>query len=123
MVFRVGFRLWLYCVSECDNIGAMKSPIPSGDDLKRLLSPLTNTQLYALEHHSSVPFTTLWKIRAGVTVSPGIETVRRFYPFLVPVVNIPPMPEPGRASTAPVIASAPAALATVAGATHTAQGA
>ena len=91
-------------------MGAMKSPIPSGADLKLLLAPLTNTQLYALEHHSSVPFTTLWKIRAGITVSPGIETVRRFYPFLVPVVNIPPLPEPPASTGAPVIASAPAAL-------------
>jgi len=87
----------------------MKSPIPSGADLKLLLAPLTNSQLYALEHHSAVPFTTLWKIRAGVTVSPGIETVRRFYPFLVPVVNIPPIPEAGAAPVAPVIPSAPAA--------------
>lgn len=28
---------------------------------------------------STVPFTTLWKIRAGLTLNPGIETVRRFY--------------------------------------------
>ena len=109
MVGWAGFRLWLCCVSECDNIGAMKSPIPSGADLKLLLAPLTNAQLYALEHHSSVPFTTLWKIRAGVTVSPGIETVRRFYPFLVPVVNIPPMPDAGGMQTPAVIPSAPAA--------------
>lgn len=86
----------------------MKSPIPSGADLQQLLAPLTNTQLYALEHHSAVPFTTLWKIRAGVTVSPGIETVRRFYPFLVPVVNIPAIPVLAAAPDGPVIPSAPA---------------
>jgi hypothetical protein len=90
----------------------MKSPIPSGADLKLLLAPLTNSQLYALEHHSAVPFTTLWKIRAGVTVSPGIETVRRFYPFLVPVVNIPPIPVAADAPAPPVIPSAPAAPST-----------
>lgn len=70
----------------------MNSPIPSGADLSRLLAPLSNAQLVALAHHSGVPFTTLWKIRAAETSSPGIETVRKFYPLVWPAVCIPDLP-------------------------------
>lgn len=31
---------------------------------------------------TSVPFTTLWKIREGTTTNPGIETVRLFIAHL-----------------------------------------
>lgn len=81
----------------------MQSLIPSGADLTRLLAPLTNTQLMALARQSGVPFTTLWKIRAAETTSPGIETVRKFYPLVWPVVCIPDEPV---APAAPVAAAA-----------------
>lgn len=84
----------------------MQSLIPSGADLTRLLAPLTNTQLMALARQSGVPFTTLWKIRAAETTSPGIETVRKFYPLLWPVLCIPDDPAANVGPAAPEPAAA-----------------
>ena len=46
------------------------------------LEALSRAQLQDLSTASGVPITTLWKIRAGETKNPGIETVRLFYGFL-----------------------------------------
>ena len=56
----------------------MVDAIPSIDDIRAHLLDLTFAQLHRLADVSGVPFGTLWKIRAGDTPNPGIETVRKF---------------------------------------------
>lgn len=58
------------------------SDIPSADEVRQALKPLNLKQLEALARASGVPFTTIYKIKLGDTVNPGIETVRQFLPFL-----------------------------------------
>lgn len=60
----------------------MASSIPSVDEVRRCLKALGHSQLQALARLSGVPFTTLWKVRNGETENPGLETVRKFMPFL-----------------------------------------
>jgi len=43
------------------------------------LEALGHAEVQELSRLSGVPFTTLWKIRGGITGNPGIETVRLFY--------------------------------------------
>lgn len=68
-------------------IQGMKITIPSGTDVRAWLSPLTNTELQQLGERSGVPFTTLWKIRAGETKNPGVETVRKIAPHVAQVTG------------------------------------
>lgn len=60
----------------------MKSNIPEIAAIKDDLQGLGHADMQELSKASGVPFTTLWKIRDGTTVNPGIETVRSFYPFM-----------------------------------------
>ena len=60
----------------------MNSEIPSTAQVRLQLQGLPDNGLREVADKSGVPFTTLWKIRAGETVNPGIETVRKFYHFL-----------------------------------------
>jgi predicted transcriptional regulator len=57
----------------------MNINIPPIKDVQAELQPLGHAEMQELARLSTVPFTTLWKIRAGDTLNPGIETVRRFY--------------------------------------------
>lgn len=41
-----------------------------------------HAEVQQLSRDTGVPFTTLWKIRDGTTLNPGIETVRLFWPEL-----------------------------------------
>lgn len=61
----------------------MKSPIPSGADVKKRLAKLSIAELGALSRSSKTPYSTLIKIRYGTTTDPGIETVRRFWSRLL----------------------------------------
>lgn len=61
----------------------MKEKIPPIETVKDRLSALDYAELQALSDESTVPFTTLLKIRNGITRNPGIETVRLFWPELV----------------------------------------
>jgi hypothetical protein len=61
----------------------MKFSIPSGLHVKELLLRLTPAQLQRLETLSGVPVTTIRAIRNHPDVpNPGIETVRKFLPFV-----------------------------------------
>jgi len=60
----------------------MNATIPSGEQVRARLAGLSNSQLGEISAASGVPFTTLWKIRAGQTLNPGIDTVRKFAPFI-----------------------------------------
>jgi predicted transcriptional regulator len=60
----------------------MNTTIPSAADVRAKLEPLTNAQLQKLADLSGVPFTTLWKVRAGETKDPRIDTVREFLPHV-----------------------------------------
>ena len=53
---------------------------PSGRAARRLLS---HAQMLVLAEITAVPFTTLWKIRCGVTLNPRLSTVCAIWPELV----------------------------------------
>jgi hypothetical protein len=54
----------------------------SAQQVHDTLAPLTLRQLDRLGALSGVPVPTIYKIKLGVTTNPGIETVRRFWPFI-----------------------------------------
>lgn len=58
------------------------SVIPAAADVRDALVALSYSQMQELSKRSEVPFTTLWKIRAGETTNPGIETVKKFFPLI-----------------------------------------
>ncbi len=58
------------------------SPIPTVEDLRSRLMLLTYAQVQQLSEVSKAPFTTVWKIRAGETVNPRLETVQAIWPHL-----------------------------------------
>ncbi len=60
----------------------MNGNIPSAEDVRAALAPLTLKQLDRLAELSGVPATTIYKIKRGETENPGVETVRRFLPFV-----------------------------------------
>jgi predicted transcriptional regulator len=61
---------------------AMDVSNTSTDDIRAALAPLTLKHLDKLAELSGVPATTIYKIKRGETLNPGIETVRRFWPFI-----------------------------------------
>ena len=65
----------------------MNTSIPSAADIRVVLEKLSHAQVGALAERSKVPFTTLWKIRAGDTENPRLETVRQFMPFVSQVAS------------------------------------
>lgn len=60
----------------------METPIPSAEEVRKALEPLTLRQLGVLSLRSGVPEATIYKIKLNTTTNPGIETVRKFWPFL-----------------------------------------
>jgi predicted transcriptional regulator len=58
--------------------------IPSLDEVRAVLAHLLPGQLADLADASTVPLSTLYKIRQGVTDKrgPGIETVGKFWPHV-----------------------------------------
>jgi hypothetical protein len=72
----------------------MDQPIPSAEDIRAALAPLSMKQLDALERLSGVPATTIYKIKRGETVNPGIETLGKFMPFVPQLLaaSAPPAP-------------------------------
>lgn len=60
----------------------MISVVPTAAAIRQELVALSHAELQHLARLSTVPFTTLWKIRDGTTRNPGIETVRLFVPHL-----------------------------------------
>lgn len=57
----------------------MTYSIPSTEDVRLALRDITQADLRNVSESSGVPISTLIKIRHGVTLNPGIETVRRIY--------------------------------------------
>ena len=81
----------------------MDTPIPSAAAVRTALEGLGHAEIVSLSRMSNVPFTTLWKVRAGETANPGIETVRRFWHYIDevrrPVASAQPTPaEPATAA-------------------------
>lgn len=66
--------------------GLVKAQIPDVPTIKAELLKLGYAQMQQLAVASSVPFTTLWKVRSGETENPGIETVRKFLPHVASIV-------------------------------------
>jgi predicted transcriptional regulator len=60
----------------------MKTQIPSTSEVSALLEPLHHAAIQHLAKLSGVPFTTIWKIRVGTTDRAGLDTVRRFMPYI-----------------------------------------
>lgn len=60
----------------------MNESIPSAAEVAAALAQLTFAQLERLAYISGVPLTTVYKIKSGETTNPGIETVRKFAPFI-----------------------------------------
>ena len=56
--------------------------IPAAEQIRAKLSGLTREQVGVLAECSETPFATIWKIRSGETPNPGIETCRKFWPFV-----------------------------------------
>lgn len=60
----------------------MVAIVPSASDVRAALLPLTLKQIVRLSQLSGVPWTTIYKIQRQETRDPGIETVRRFLPYI-----------------------------------------
>lgn len=60
----------------------MNIVIPPMVEVRAELAGLAHARMQELAKLSGVPFTTLWKIKDGTTENPGIETVRKFWPYL-----------------------------------------
>lgn len=56
--------------------------IPTVEDVRKALEPLSLRQLGRLAELSGVPVHTIYKIRRGETVNPGIDTVGQFAPHI-----------------------------------------
>lgn len=69
-----------------------KHSIPSAADVRRRLQALSLAEVKALAGRSGVPFTTMWKVRAGETKNPGVETIRAFWPELIGTEGAPAVP-------------------------------
>lgn len=65
----------------------MSIPVPSIEQIREALQPLTLKQLEALEKLSGVPATTIYKIKRGETTNPGVETIGRFLPHVQAVLR------------------------------------
>jgi predicted transcriptional regulator len=64
-------------------LGVMNTSIPSPDQVRKRLAALGHADIKALADKTGAPFTTLWKIRAGDTTNPRIDTVRAIWPELI----------------------------------------
>ena len=56
--------------------------MPSVKQVHAALAPLTLKQIERLSALSGVPATTIYKIKRSKTKNPGIETVRKFLPYV-----------------------------------------
>lgn len=61
--------------------------IPSAEQVRVALRPLTLRQLDHLARLSGVPATTIYKIKRGETRNPGIETLREFVRHIPTVLD------------------------------------
>lgn len=71
----------------------MEQKIPTAAEIRGRLALIGHAQTQELAKISGVPFTTLWKIRNGVTENPRIETVGQFFHLIESVKGIDPILE------------------------------
>ena len=57
--------------------------LPTPEEVRSRLALLSHAQMLALAEITAVPFTTLWKIRGGVTLNPRLSTVCAIWPELL----------------------------------------
>lgn len=76
----------------CGTLRGMKINMPTIDQVRSALAALSIDQLQSLGDASGVSWHTLYKIRAGTTLDPGIETVRA----VLPLIKIRPIQRGGR---------------------------
>jgi hypothetical protein len=60
----------------------MSKTIPSVEEVRARLKPLTSGPLRRLAKTTGVGFMTIWNIRTGATEDPGLGTVGRFWAHL-----------------------------------------
>ena len=60
----------------------MNTDLPSITEIQAALSDLGGLTLARLSDLSGTPITTLQNIKRGESENPGIETVRKFWPFV-----------------------------------------
>ena len=72
----------------------MDTSIPSPEQVRTRLEALGHAGIKALADKTGVPFTTLWKVRAGETSNPRLETVRAIWPELIGTSGAPAVLEP-----------------------------
>jgi predicted transcriptional regulator len=77
----------LTCIYRLRYIAGMTNPtphetLPSSEDVRARLSPLTRPQLLKLALLSDVSFYTLQKIASGETADPRLDTVRLILPHV-----------------------------------------
>jgi hypothetical protein len=60
----------------------MDIALPSMDEVRAALAPLTMKQIDRLAELSMVPAPTIYKIKLGTTENPGLETLRKFLPHI-----------------------------------------
>ncbi len=60
----------------------MNANIPSAEEVRSWLQPMTYAQVRRLSELSGVPLTTLWNIRANGKWNPRIDTVSKFAPHI-----------------------------------------
>jgi hypothetical protein len=61
--------------------------LPTMQEVRAALAPLTMRQIDRLEALSGVPAPTIYKIKLGTTENPGVDTLRRFMPHVSVVLN------------------------------------
>jgi predicted transcriptional regulator len=65
----------------------MKPSIPTPAEVRAALESLSYARCVELAEKSGVPLTTLWNIRKGATTNPGIETVGKFMPHALELIE------------------------------------
>jgi predicted transcriptional regulator len=65
----------------------MTTSIPSAKEVRALLMRFSHAEMRALAKRADVPFTTLWKVRAGKTEDPRLETVRKLMPVAATILR------------------------------------
>jgi predicted transcriptional regulator len=60
----------------------MNTDLPSTDEVREALAQLNTAQLDLLAGLSGVSIRALYKLKAGATSNPGLETVRAFLPHV-----------------------------------------
>ncbi len=63
----------------------------SADAVRQALAPLTLRQIEQLADASGVPASTIYKIKRGETVNPGIDTVAKFIPHIGGITSAAPV--------------------------------